>query len=52
MGNSKGMNHKIRLVEETIHYIALDSEAQLDVRSGTRLIVSSSALRIDEEVIP
>ncbi|MDY6825711.1 MAG: FtsQ-type POTRA domain-containing protein [Bacillota bacterium] len=51
LGNSKGMEEKLLLVRETIPYIETEAEPRLDVRTGSRLVVSSNALLMEEEEV-
>ncbi len=52
LGDAKEMGHKILLVKESMPYIAEGSQARLDVRSGKRLVVSSSSIINEREVDP
>lgn len=52
LGDAKEMDHKIMLVKESMPYLAEGSQARLDVRSGKRLVVSSSSVINEKEVEP
>lgn len=51
-GDGKDMADKMNLVNMSMPYINPDPEARLDVRSGNRLVVSSSAILKEEGVDP
>ncbi len=51
-GDGKNMQHKLDLVEKSLPYITVDSETRLDVRSGNRLVLSSTAGTVQKEVGP
>ncbi len=51
-GDSKKMKNKLELVELSMPYLADDSKARLDVRSGNRLVLSSTVMTDQKGVEP
>ncbi len=52
LGDGKDMERKMELVQQSIPHITADSQTRLDVRSGNRLVVSSSTAVKEKEVDP
>ncbi len=53
LGNAQNMHKKIELIESSLPYISKDLEGtRLDVRSGKRLVLSSTAVIEEREVDP
>ncbi|MBW6464204.1 MAG: cell division protein FtsQ/DivIB [Dethiobacteria bacterium] len=52
LGDDKEMAYKLLLIQESIPYLTEGSQARLDVRSGKRLVVSSSSVIDEKEVAP
>ncbi|MDW7738709.1 MAG: FtsQ-type POTRA domain-containing protein [Bacillota bacterium] len=52
LGDGSNLEQKLYLVREAIPYIELNGQTRLDVRSGNRLVVSSSSIISEEEVEP
>ncbi|MFO8192655.1 MAG: FtsQ-type POTRA domain-containing protein [Bacillota bacterium] len=51
LGDGRGMEEKLLLIRETLPYIEAGAETRLDVRTGSRLVVSSNALLMEEEEV-
>ena len=52
LGEGKDMEYKLALVQQSIPHITVEAGTRLDVRSGNRLVVSSSAVEKEKEVEP
>jgi cell division protein FtsQ len=52
LGDGKEMAYKLNLVQQSIPYIFSESGTRLDVRSGSRLVVSRNSLNSEKEVDP
>lgn len=51
LGDSNGMKEKMLLVSQALPYIKTGADTRLDVRTGSRLVVSSSAVLMEEEEV-
>lgn len=52
LGGGEEMEYKLKLVQQSIPHITVEAGTRLDVRSGNRLVVSSSAVVKEKEVEP